>query len=81
MGLGYIGLPTAAVAAKSGIEVIGVDVNPDVVDTINRGEIHIVEPKLGDVVKEVVQQGKLKAQTINAPVKPTTTKPTGAPTK
>ncbi len=63
MGLGYIGLPTAAVAAKSGIEVIGVDVNPDVVDTINRGEIHIVEPKLGDVVKEVVQQGNLKAQT------------------
>jgi len=63
MGLGYIGLPTAAVAAKSGIEVIGVDVNPDVVDTINRGEIHIVEPKLGEVVKEVVQQGKLKAQT------------------
>ena len=63
MGLGYIGLPTAAVAAKSGIDVIGVDINPDVVDTINRGEIHIVEPKLGEVVKEVVQQGKLKAQT------------------
>ncbi len=62
MGLGYIGLPTAAVAAKSGIEVLGVDINPAVVDTINRGEIHIVEPKLGEVVKEVVKKGKLKAQ-------------------
>jgi UDP-N-acetyl-D-mannosaminuronic acid dehydrogenase len=63
MGLGYIGLPTAAVAAKNGIDTIGVDINPDVVDTINRGEVHIVEPKLGEVVKEVVKQGKLKAQT------------------
>lgn len=63
MGLGYIGLPTAAVAAKSGINVIGVDVNPSVVDTINRGEIHIVEPQLGTVVKEVVTSGKLKART------------------
>ena len=64
MGLGYIGLPTAAVAAKSGIEVIGVDINPDVVDTINRGEIHIVEPKLGEVVKEVVQQGNIFAKLV-----------------
>lgn len=63
MGLGYIGLPTAAVAAKSGIDVIGVDINPIVVETINRGEIHIIEPGLGDVVKNVVQKGFLKALT------------------
>lgn len=63
MGLGYIGLPTAAVAAKSGIDVTGVDINHEVVDTINRGEIHIIEPGLGDVVKDVVTKGKLKAQT------------------
>ncbi len=62
MGLGYIGLPTAAIAAKNGVEVIGVDINPSVVETINRGEIHIIEPGLVEVVKEVVQNGKLKAQ-------------------
>ena len=61
MGLGYIGLPTAAVAASKGIEVIGVDVNPEVVDTINKGEIHIVEPDLDKVVKDVVEKGFLKA--------------------
>ncbi len=61
MGLGYIGLPTAAVAAKSGLNVLGVDINRDVVETINRGEIHIVEPQLDDVVKEAVRSGKLKA--------------------
>lgn len=62
MGLGYIGLPTAAVAANSGIDVIGVDINPEVVDTINNGKIHIVEPGLSILVKDVVQKGKLKAQ-------------------
>ena len=62
MGLGYIGLPTAAVAAGKGIEVIGVDVNPEVVDTINAGKIHIVEPELDQVVKDVVEKGKLKAK-------------------
>lgn len=61
MGLGYIGLPTAAVAASKGINVIGVDVNPEVVETINRGEIHIVEPDLDKVVKQVVENGYLKA--------------------
>ena len=61
MGLGYIGLPTAAVAASYGIDVVGVDINPDVVNTINKGEIHIVEPDLDKVVKEVVQNGKLRA--------------------
>jgi UDP-N-acetyl-D-mannosaminuronic acid dehydrogenase len=61
MGLGYIGLPTAAVAASKGIQVVGVDVNPDVVNTINRGEIHIIEPDLDIVVKQVVEKGFLKA--------------------
>ena len=61
MGLGYIGLPTAAVAAGKGIDVIGVDINPSVVETINRGEIHIVEPELDKLVKDVVGKKKLKA--------------------
>ena len=52
LGLGYIGLPTAAIAAHHGYDVVGVDVNPSVVETINRGEIHIVEPELDKVVKE-----------------------------
>lgn len=62
MGLGYIGLPSAAIAASKGMEVIGVDVNPEVVDTINAGKIHIVEPELDKVVKQVVESGQLKAQ-------------------
>ena len=61
MGLGYIGLPTAAIAAKNGIQVIGVDINQAVVDTVNEGKIHIVEPDLDYVVKEVVGNGMLKA--------------------
>ena len=61
LGLGYIGLPTAAVAANHGFEVIGVDVNPVVVDTINQGKIHIVEPDLAHIVQEAVQQGTLRA--------------------
>jgi UDP-N-acetyl-D-mannosaminuronic acid dehydrogenase len=61
MGLGYIGLPTAAVAASKGITIIGVDVNPDVVDTVNQGKIHIVEPDLENLVKDVVERGCLKA--------------------
>jgi UDP-N-acetyl-D-mannosaminuronic acid dehydrogenase len=61
MGLGYIGLPTAAVAASKDIEVVGVDVNPNVVNTINQGKIHIVEPALDKVVKEVVAKGQLRA--------------------
>lgn len=62
VGLGYIGLPTAAVAAHHGYQVVGVDVNPAVVDTVNRGEVHIVEPDLGRVVREAVQSGRLRAQ-------------------
>lgn len=61
IGLGYIGLPTAAVFAKYGIEVIGVDVKQETVDTINRGEIHIVEPGLEEAVKNAVEQGLLRA--------------------
>jgi UDP-N-acetyl-D-mannosaminuronic acid dehydrogenase len=61
MGLGYIGLPTAAVAASHGIQVVGVDVNPEVVKTINQGKIHIVEPDLDKIVKNVVEEGMLKA--------------------
>jgi UDP-N-acetyl-D-mannosaminuronic acid dehydrogenase len=61
MGLGYIGLPTAAVAASKGIQIIGVDVNPLVVNTVNQGHIHIVEPELDKLVKNVVKNGRLKA--------------------
>lgn len=61
MGLGYIGLPTAAVAASKGITVVGVDVNQEVVNIINSGEIHIVEPDLDKVVKQVVENGFLRA--------------------
>ncbi|NRB67083.1 MAG: UDP-N-acetyl-D-mannosamine dehydrogenase [Vibrio sp.] len=64
VGLGYIGLPTAAVIASRGIEVIGIDVNQHAVDTINQGEIHIVEPDLDIVVRSAVMTGKLKATTI-----------------
>ncbi|EAT11622.1 UDP-N-acetyl-D-mannosamine dehydrogenase [Bermanella marisrubri] len=61
IGLGYIGLPTAAVIASKGIEVIGVDVNEHAVNTINEGKIHIVEPGLEDMVKQDVEKGLLKA--------------------
>ncbi len=61
IGLGYIGLPTAAALADSGVKVIGVDVNKHAVDTINRGAIHIIEPDLDAVVQRCVQSGRLKA--------------------
>ncbi|WP_444922764.1 UDP-N-acetyl-D-mannosamine dehydrogenase [Microbulbifer sp. DLAB2-AF] len=61
MGLGYIGLPTAAVFAARKIQVCGVDVNKSAVETINRGEIHIVEPELDMVVHATVSEGYLKA--------------------
>jgi UDP-N-acetyl-D-mannosaminuronic acid dehydrogenase len=67
IGLGYIGLPTAAVFASRRIKVIGVDVNQDAVDTINRGEIHIVEPDLDMVVQAAVSQGYLRATTQPEP--------------
>ena len=63
MGLGYIGLPTAALIASRGIQVQGVDVNQSVVDTINDGKIHIIEPALDGLVKNVVDKGFLLAST------------------
>ncbi len=61
IGLGYIGLPTAAMFASRKIEVVGVDVNQHAVDTINKGEVHIVEPDLDLVVRAVVKEGYLRA--------------------
>ena len=61
MGLGYIGLPTAIIAAKHGIEVTGVDINPSVVELTNRGKLHIVEPGMEEYLQEVVKNGQLKA--------------------
>tara|TARA_R110002167_G_scaffold287859_6_gene492753 strand:+ start:7638 stop:8909 length:1272 start_codon:yes stop_codon:yes gene_type:complete len=61
IGLGYIGLPTAVMFAAYGKNVIGVDVNQHVIDTINRGEIHIIEPDLDAIVHKAVTDGKLKA--------------------
>lgn len=63
MGLGYIGLPTAIIAAKHGIEILGVDINPKVVEMTNEGRLHIVEPGMEDLLREVVEQGMLKAST------------------
>lgn len=64
MGLGYIGLPTAIITAGSGIQVIGVDVNPKVVEMTNRGIIHIVEPGLQELCSKVMEFGKLKASDV-----------------
>jgi UDP-N-acetyl-D-mannosaminuronic acid dehydrogenase len=61
VGLGYIGLPTAALIAKCGYKVFGIDTNPLAVETINRGEIHIVEPELDIFVKSAVNSNLLKA--------------------
>ena len=67
VGLGYIGLPTAAIIARSGCMVRGVDVTQSVVDTINRGEIHIEEVDLDGLVQGVVSRGLLSASTQTAP--------------
>ena len=64
IGLGYIGLPTAAVFASRKVKVIGVDVNQKAVDTINQGKIHIVEPDLDIAVHAAVTEGYLKATTV-----------------
>src|SRR5215475_9994256 len=60
-GLGYVGLPVAGVLVSRSFEVIGVDVTAHIVDTINSGKIHIVEPDLGMVVHAAVAAGKLRA--------------------
>jgi UDP-N-acetyl-D-mannosaminuronic acid dehydrogenase len=62
IGLGYIGLPTAATFAAHGVKVTGVDVNQHAVDLINQGKVHIVEPDLDALVRDVVAQQKLSAQ-------------------
>ena len=67
IGLGYIGLPTAAVIARAECPVLGIDISQTVVDTINRGEIHIEEVDLDGLVRGVVQRGLLKASTQIAP--------------
>ena len=63
MGLGYIGLPTASLLATKGFQVLGVDVNPSVVETVAAGGIHITEPELDILVKSAVQSGRLTVST------------------
>lgn len=67
VGLGYIGLPTAAVIASRRKQVIGVDVNQHIVDTINRGQVHIVEPELDIIVHAAITGGFLRATTMAEP--------------
>jgi UDP-N-acetyl-D-mannosaminuronic acid dehydrogenase len=61
IGLGYIGLPTASTFAMHGIETLGVDISPAIIDTLNRGEIHIHEPGLREAFQSALQSGKFKA--------------------
>ena len=61
MGLGYIGLPTAIIAANHGIQITGVDINPHVVEMTNAGHLHIIEPGMEKMLQEVVKTGMLKA--------------------
>jgi len=63
IGLGYIGLPTASTFAAYGVNVLGVDTNQYIIDTLNKGEIHIHEPGLHDEVKKAIQSGNFKAAT------------------
>lgn len=67
IGLGYIGLPTASLLSTKGFEVLGVDVQPEVVKTINNGKIHIVEPDLDALVQSAVDSGQLRASTTPEP--------------
>ena len=67
IGLGYIGLPTSALIASHETNVLGVDINQNVVDTINEGKIHIVEPDLDKIVAEAVSKGNLRASTNASP--------------
>jgi len=65
MGLGYIGLPTAIIAAREGgIDIVGVDINPSVVEQTNAGHLHIIEPGMESMLQEVVNSGKLHASTV-----------------
>lgn len=67
IGLGYIGLPTSAVFADNGVDVIGVDVNAAAVESINRGQPHIVEPELDVLLRKVVRAKKLIATQVPEP--------------
>ena len=61
MGLGYIGLPTSVIAAKHGVKIVGVDINPQVVNMTNQGRLHIIEPGMKEMLQEVVNNGCLHA--------------------
>ena len=63
MGLGYIGLPTAIIAAKHGVDVVGVDINKNVVETTNKGVLHIIEPGMEQLLQDVIASGNFKAYT------------------
>jgi UDP-N-acetyl-D-mannosaminuronic acid dehydrogenase len=63
LGLGYIGLPTASTFAAHGLNVLGVDINPNVIETLQRGDIHIHEPGLQNVVEKAIKSGNLKVST------------------
>ncbi len=67
IGLGYIGLPTAAVIARTGVEVLGIDVSEHVVETVNSGKVHIEEVDLDGLVSGVVARGHLRASTLIEP--------------
>lgn len=64
MGLGYIGLPTAIIAAKHGVRITGVDINPKVVELTNQGKLHIIEPGMEEMLGEVIANGTLKASVV-----------------
>ena len=64
LGLGYIGLPTASILATNGFRVVGVDVDPKIVDVINKGQIHINEPGLKTVVYAAVKSGNMLAKLL-----------------
>ncbi|MGN1401793.1 MAG: nucleotide sugar dehydrogenase [Bacillus sp. (in: firmicutes)] len=61
IGLGYIGLPTSIMFAKHGVEVVGVDVKPEVIESLNSGRIHIEEPHLQEALEEVIESGMFRA--------------------
>ena len=64
MGLGYIGLPSAIIAARSGMQVVGVDINPVVVEMTNRGKLHIIEPGMEEMLQDVIGNGTLRASLV-----------------
>lgn len=64
MGLGYIGLPAAIIAAKHGVQITGVDINAKVVEMTNAGKLHIIEPGMEEMLREVVADGRLHASTV-----------------